>query len=425
VGAVLEGDTLTITGDDANNQIAIYAGDTAGDVIVAGGTDDDGETLINDTADPATFTGVTNVVLDLKGGDDTAVVTNLDLSGDLTADLGDGDDQLVINGTAQNADGDDDDGEEIDDDSEDDAASIITLNGNAELVAGAVSIGGDVSVTGGAGSDSVVASSATVAGDVTIDGEDGRDLLSISDATIGGSLTANMGAGDDSVAVVSSDITGDVTVDDIEAFSRSSVMLRDVTIGGDVTLTLSDKADRVSLRNLTAGTDAGGGAVSIDTAAGNDKVSIRNLTAADLSVLAGGGVDRVQLRGSDIAGDAAIDLGTDYGAVSVTGSTADSLDITSTSTSRGVQVRLSNVEAVDAVLTLGGGNDLLAISGSDFETLAADLGAGRDTLLLRSNDVSTTTTLNGGDGQDRLLKLKRNTLHGLANTNFERTNGHA
>lgn len=423
VGATLDETTgtLTITGDDASNQIAIYADDTAGDVIVAGGTDDDGETLINDTAEPATFTGVTSIVLDLAGGDDTAVVTNLDLSGDLTADLGDGDDQLVINGTVQDTDDDDDD--EIDEDDDDDAASLIDLNGDDELVTGAVSIGGDVSVTGGDGSDSVIISNATIDGDVTVDGGTGRDLLSISAATIGGSLTANMGAGDDAVTVVSSDITGDVTVDDSEAFSRSRVTLSDVTVGGDVTLTLSDKADQVWLRDVTVGTETDGGIVSIDTAAGNDSVAIRGLTAAELTVQTGDGSDRVRVRDAEVTGAIDVDLGTGFGSVSVADSNAESLAITSTSTSRGVHARLSNVEAVDAALTLGGGNDLLAISGSDFDTLAADLGAGRDMLLLRANNVATTTTLDGGDGQDRLLKLKRNTLEGLTDTNFERKNG--
>jgi hypothetical protein len=401
VGAVLTGDTLTITGDDASNQIAIYAGETEGEVIVAGGTDDDGDTLVNDAAEPATFTGVTNIVLELAGGDDTAVITNLDLAGNLTADLGDGDDQLLINGAVQDTDDDEDDDDEIDEDDEDDAASLIDLNGDEELVTGPVSIGGDVSVTGG----------------------DGSDLLSINDATIGGSLTADMGAGDDSVVIVTSDITGDVTVDDTEALRKSKVTLSDVTVGGDVTLTLSDKADQIWLRDVTVGTETDGGIVSIDAADGNDSVALRGLSAAELTVQTGDGSDRVRVRDAEVTGAIDVDLGTGHGAITVANSTAESLDITSTSTSRGVKVRLSNVEAVDAVLTLGDGNDQVDISGSDFETLAVSLAGGRDRLKLRGNNVTTTTTLDGGDGQDRLQKLKRNTLAGLTSTNFEGKKG--
>lgn len=408
VGTELVDGTLTITGDDASNQIAIYAG-AAGEVIVAGGADEESETLVDDLSEPVTFTGVTNIELEMAGGDDTVVVTNLELAGNVTADLGDGNDQLIVQGTSS----DEDETDEDDDD------SLIDLNGDEELELGEVVIAGDVTVTGGAGNDLAAVSSASIEGDVSFEGEAGKDVFRASDATLGGAVDLTMGAGDDSVAIGGSEIAGDLTVDDSEAVKKGRVALRDTTVAGDVSLTLADKADQVIIRDLTVGDEVGGGAVSIDTAGGNDGVNIRALTAAELSVLTGAGRDRVRIGASDIAGDLDVDVGEGKGSIAIANSTADALSVLATGAEHGVGVRLSNVEAVDAVLTLGDGNDQLSIRGSDFETLAADLAGGKDRLMLLRNNVTTSTNLDGGDGKDRLLKLKGNTLASLTDADFE------
>ncbi len=85
VSAVVQDGNLTITGNAAPNEIAIYAGDNPGEILIAGATttgDASGNTVVNGSHAPVLLTGVTgNIAVNLAGGDDRVVVTNVNLAG--------------------------------------------------------------------------------------------------------------------------------------------------------------------------------------------------------------------------------------------------------------------------------------------------------------------------------------------------------
>jgi hypothetical protein len=87
--------TLTITGDAAADDIAIFGTSTAGEITIQGrnGTTVDGGAS-------ATIPGVTgDLVIGADGGNDVLNLDNVYLAGDLTIETGDGDDAVVFGAT--------------------------------------------------------------------------------------------------------------------------------------------------------------------------------------------------------------------------------------------------------------------------------------------------------------------------------------
>ncbi len=190
VAAVSSGN-LTLTGDNNSNQLTINVTETgitltgtAGTLIRSGAFSAATQTLVGSN----TFRDVT---INLDGGND-ALTVNLgtDLAvGNLTVRR-----NLKINGGFGN--------------------DSVTVN-SATLTSGKIDVGGDLTVDLGAGNDrltkTLVAAPINVTGNVRIIGGTGNDDVELEALTVGKDLTIDTGSGDDEVFLVDSG-TGTDTV---------------------------------------------------------------------------------------------------------------------------------------------------------------------------------------------------------------------
>jgi hypothetical protein len=327
---------LTLTGDAEDNQVVISGTDTAGEVVISGG----GGTEVNGDMEAVTFTDVTDVVLDLGRGADTALVTGLDLAGGLSGDLGRGADRLVISAN-------------------DAAAGQIRLNDGSRPEIGSVTIGGNVDVAASSGEDVIrvvgssdeadAAGAVAIAGDLMLDGGANVDEVVVRHASAA-NVSISTGWGDD------------------------HVMLRDVETEGDLSVRTGQGDDALDLRNIAAGT------LEIATAGGDDEVAARlnNVTATTAEIRTGRGEDNVEIRDS-LFGELTLRLGKGND-----------------------RATLLNVEAEDALTVFGGdGNDRLALDGVAAAQALLNTGAGNDSIWLTDSEFDDLR-INFGDGNDRL-----------------------
>jgi hypothetical protein len=99
VGTSLFGGTLTITGEDSADVIAIEGTAEPGRIVVRGGVASDGSVTLVDGRSSVSIPGVTgSVVVRLNGGNDVATADNLYLAGSLSITTGDGDDTVHLAG---------------------------------------------------------------------------------------------------------------------------------------------------------------------------------------------------------------------------------------------------------------------------------------------------------------------------------------
>jgi hypothetical protein len=175
------GNTLTITGDNADDVILVVGGG-AGEVEVF--TDSDGNGLADDSL--GVFSGVGNLKINSKGGDDDVGVFNVELQGNVDIKTGNGDDVAVLmNGAIQ---------------------GNVTLNtGSGNDVAGTagvfadITIGGNLKIRTGNGNDGVSLSFTQLAGDLDVNAGSGDDLVHIEedDVALGGGIRLNGARGND------------------------------------------------------------------------------------------------------------------------------------------------------------------------------------------------------------------------------------
>src|SRR2546421_54965 len=92
VTAVQTGATLTLTGDAADNAIALTT-NLDGSLNLTGNL---GTTFNTTIADLTKISGVTNVRVDLGAGNDIAAITDLGLTGALSVNAGAGDDIITM-----------------------------------------------------------------------------------------------------------------------------------------------------------------------------------------------------------------------------------------------------------------------------------------------------------------------------------------
>lgn len=185
------GGTLTITTVDLFDEAAILTGDNNQNFQIIGTAPGSvsvhmsGATTINGGAADANFTGVTNIVVDLKEGNDFLVCKHVDIPGDFTFKGGDGGNSLQFDGDA--------------------AASHFR----------------NITFTNGNGVDNFafLDGSPTLTGKLTINtGEGGSNLNigfnSTDDVTIAGGISITCGAGGDNINFSGSDLSvnGPVTI---------------------------------------------------------------------------------------------------------------------------------------------------------------------------------------------------------------------
>ncbi len=258
VTAVLDGGTLTITGDGEGNALRL---DQVGDTVVVSGLFDAGNvnpasnTTINGLTSAELFQGVTNLVVNLGGGDDILLLGQdsfLELDGDLNIDMSTGNDIVVI-GTGNNNGEKGDNGDYVALLDEYQSGGFVNVGGEANISLGSgddtlfmedveigtepnqnalrifagsgsdgidmrnVILNEDLLMELGAGDDIVNAVNVQIAHDVELFGEAGNDYIQLNNVSVGVSeyeftpdnADIDLGSGDDSVVLV-----GPVTVQD-------------------------------------------------------------------------------------------------------------------------------------------------------------------------------------------------------------------
>lgn len=391
VTATLTDGVLTLTGDAEANSVIISSDQTAGDVLLRGAVGGDTATSIvvdgEEPVDSLSLSGVTDIVLDLRGGADSVVVTDLDLAGSLTGSLGAGQDTVIIG-------------------SNDSVNTGVTLNDESELTAGEVAIGENVDLRANGGADLLRLANATITGDLSFNGGVGNDRVvaqgNLETNMVGGDVSIEVGAGSNAVNLRNIDVGGSLTVNGEDADSVD-FLLRNVPVGADLTLNLSDGTDTVTIVGA-AGDEVTNvvGDVTINASAGEDAINVRRLAAENVMLDAGAGDDRVDLRNLEIA--ASLDVRTARGddQLNLVNTETATLAIATGGGNDTLSTRLQNVTATSAVIRTGRGNDKLEIRDSAFQDLTLRLGAGNDRLMLTDIDVEGLLHVFGAAGNDHL-----------------------
>jgi hypothetical protein len=409
VSAVVQDGNLTITGNAAPNEIAIYAGDNPGEILIAGATttgDASGNTVVNGSHAPVLLTGVTgNIAVNLAGGDDRVVVTNVNLAGNLDVNLGTGDDELVIRGdTPTQAD--------------------IDLNGTRVLTYDAVNIQGALRVTGAAGDDAFTLANAAVKGNLLLSAGNGDDRLvvqgQLANNQIGGSVFANMGYGDDVINAQNLNIAGKLTIQDTHAVTRAVVKLNGVQVGSDTKIDLSDLNDVVVITGAgTPETRFETRNLILTTHGGNDFIGIAGATTASAFINAGVGNDVVQSLGNRFSGSLVVNAQAGSDAVTLRNTTATNLQVQAPLGSNRLDLKLHDVNATNATIQSGNGNDRVEVTDSVFAKLALNLAGGDDSLFLCGITASELFNVDAGDGLDQIAQLGVNQLSNKNILNFD------
>jgi hypothetical protein len=310
VTVVPVGTELRITGDINANTIVVERVDvpTPGSIIV---TSEDGP--------EGTFTGITNIKAELKGGDDFLFLRSssatplpgnldvkaglgndtvsfdnpgpatgtgpLDVAGNVTIETSDGNDDVIIpGGTAIGGNLTVNTGHDRDDLAvAGEFANKITVGGNVLLKTGEGDDGDVAGVTGPTGGVNI--GDILVTGTTVIETSDGADVVNVGgQSTFGGGLKINSGLGDDRVRVGN----------DTEA----------LTIGGLLDLNTSEGDDRLHVELNNTGP---GPATVIRTSDGADVVNVRDSFFASLDVNTGLGDDSLSfLAAVVVAGNATL-----------------------------------------------------------------------------------------------------------------------
>jgi hypothetical protein len=272
------------------------------------------------------------------------------------------------------------------------------------------------SVTTGAGDDTVQLNGANITGNTTLNvGSGANDVTSADAAGAGGliesgALSVTGGAGDDTVDLSGAQVTGNVTTTlgggDNSFLSTGSTA---ATFGGNVNFTTTDKGDNqfVIVGGGNANSIAGG--LTVNTGAGDDTVNVTTNVGGNLSINTGTSPDGDLIDCSDgvVTGTATIksgNAGNIYGGLQIWGMTFKH----ATTLGTGTGTNSVDIEGCDFG-SLGGAFNLTSGAGADTVKIAAStgfaptifrtavnvsLGAGNDTLQIGAS----SDTADGGTG---------------------------
>ncbi|RLS56972.1 MAG: hypothetical protein DWH91_05420 [Planctomycetota bacterium] len=220
VQVTLNGSTLTITGDNSNNELAVEQTVGGLQVRAINGT------KLNGTADGSlVFSNPSRINLDLLGGNDQLFLSDF-LGGTVNVQMGSGNDTLTLEGI--NSDG---------------ALTIDLNSGNDRLEArlggseptDSNVVGGNFTLQCGNGNDTVLIGALNALQNISIDGNNGNDVIGLgagrtdgttsillgngndtaglSDRTLVGNFSLNAGNGDDLVGLNQLEVEGASTIE--------------------------------------------------------------------------------------------------------------------------------------------------------------------------------------------------------------------
>lgn len=275
VAVALEGQLLTLRGDNLSNQVVV-AQNAAGTVTISG----QNGTTINGLGSVRLLNPQLNQLdIRMEGGDDSVILRGVTVANDLFVDLGAGNDRLSspqLTPVTVGA-----------------SATIEGGSGNDVVRLDGFTVREDLMVEGGIGSLNVSLNAGAVDKLLTIIGDDANDSVSLTGLRVGDALSIETKGGADVVSLT-----------DVQAFSASvntdannvgidRVTMNRVRTVEDIGIFTGGGNDVVALTDVTSGKSL---TVSLDS--GNDSFTGTRVSVAEDAVFEGGaGVDTFTDRG--------------------------------------------------------------------------------------------------------------------------------
>lgn len=411
ITATLVGTTLNIVGDtDANTVFITKPNSTR--VTVSGQS-----TTVNGSAAPLNFTGVLNLNVNLRAGNDTIVIAR-------------------SSATALNFFS---------------SPDLINYAFGARIDAGAAMFG-SVTVQGGTGDDNILMQMST-SGNVSVTDVGGLDTVALIGSTVRGAYSVDSGAGSDFVIMGGSRVVSNVTYSlgagDDYSYNENifaGAWVVDLGVGGNTIEFFGANPTQVSsaLQPLTVKGNTGIDTVilegsrfqsiDIDLGAGSDVLSWWGgvQTTGNVSVQGGDGNDQISIdefagfNGTRIGGSLVINAGAGANTVRVGELTRTGIltrvtgAITITGGAQADTIELFGVQTLSTLLinSLEGIDSVLLQRVTASTEVIVNLGAGNDSLTLQMVN-SAKATLRGGANRDRLRLLGPNTITVLDQAEFE------
>ena len=376
-----------------------------------------------------------NIVVQLGGGNDRVDVSDAHVLGNLSIDMGDGDNVVALGGAVGwpwiYA-----------------VADMIPVDAPLELQ-------GDLRIVAGAGNDIIDQTNTTVHGSERINTGDGDDTVYVHSNfggnVVAGTLSVNLGDGADEAlfqafevgSLIVQDLSGDSQLNFSGTVNGSAVIktgpgndqvgtqLTDfslgfmLTVGENLAISTGDGNDQI---NSAVGSV--GGSEMIFTGSGDDSVMLlsRSIASAhhqplhvggDLSIDLGAGVDDATITDIELGGT--LEVRSAEGgekrirvtnsawiaeiAIALTGNSSDG-------------VYLGDLSAGQVVIETNDGRDWITVSHSSVDTLFAALGNDDDHMALIDITAANPSLIDGGDGRDWLSFFEIG-LSPIESRNFE------
>jgi hypothetical protein len=272
VSALLEGQLLKIEGDNLSNQVVV-AQNALGHVTVTGqnGTRINGQTAIR-FLNPQ----LNAMEIRMEGGDDAVTLRGLQLTNDLFANLGAGNDLLTTVAT-----------------------SPVRVGANAQIEGGegtdtirlsGISTSEDLYIDGGLGVLNASLTAANVDKALTIIGDEANDIVTLSQVSVGDSLSIETKGGADRVSLTDAFAFKLSINTDANGVGADQVNLTRVTALEDIGIFTGAGNDVARLTDVQSGKS-----LVVSTDSGNDRVVATRVTVAEDAIFEGGaGVDRLE-----------------------------------------------------------------------------------------------------------------------------------
>lgn len=267
VTAITGGGDLLITGDNADNAIAVTVGG-GGEITISA---DDGTTTIDGTAGPSVLTGLTrNVRIRMRGGNDQVTITGLAVPGAMRFDGAKGSNSLTLDSTTIG-----------------DNLTVKNLMGaQAFTMRNSSTVGGSLLINNAQkGDTSTILDDSVIGEHLKVNSKTGTDTFSLTDTAVGENLLINDHRGDSHTTLDGGTIGGNFF-----AFSSKGVNTIDImgstSVGKKTKLMTGDLGATIDLVGLT--TDR----LQIQTGKANDTVTLDGVLVIDKTgILTGRGDD--------------------------------------------------------------------------------------------------------------------------------------
>jgi hypothetical protein len=365
------GDSLIVTGDDMDNNFSLIR-DDVGQLVATGFAG----TTLNGGAGPLNFTGINNITVYSKGGNDFVTIdnNNIPLKG-VVVDLGAGDDVFEINRTAL------------------EALYITGGDGNDGAFIGITFL---PNITTQAGLDAAIQAGSVGVNTLNFDGGDGNDQFFTTRVFGGGNWNIGLGAGNDVY----------------DSYWTSSGALNINGSSGD---------DSISI-----GYHVSNGVTTAQGSDGNDLLSvvISNFKR-DASFSGGNGYDTVAIDTNYFERNLTIDSGNEADTIVLAANVIEiNATILSGNGDDNVRIgrRYDNSQAGNIIrqftqLDTGSGKDTLILSVNDLRSFFGDLGSDDDNATVDYNRIDVYGILNGGSGFNLVTRNANTNLNDISFNN--------